>query len=247
MITLRRHELLWVLEQCGAGDWPYPLAGMAWPADTEDETVLARARTEDALAGRGLLAPGPAADLLAVGTAVRDARRQVDLVRRGSGPTAAVALAGPGGGALLTSADHAGADVTVRPVAPGGIAAAVLALLPRLPPAPGPPLEVPPPETAVATRRRERRRLDVDAVLADTVAWTQLGVAVTPIGATWADDRADAHITWLDSPRGRHRLRHDRGRTTSPAQARLVPDDAASPGTRAEVEAWLVEPGRSTT
>jgi hypothetical protein len=247
VITLRRHELLWVLEQCGAGDWPYPLTGVAWPADTEDETVLARARTEDALAARGLLAPGPAADLLAVGTAVRDARCQVDLVRRGSAPTAAVALAGPGGGALLTSPDHAGADVAVRPVAPGDLAAAVLALVPRLPPAAGPPLEVPPAAAAEETRRRERQRLDVEAVLADAVAWTQLGVAVTPIGVNWAGDRADARIKWLDSPRGRYRLRHDRGRTAPPGTARLVPDDAASPGIRAEIEALLVEPGRSTT
>lgn len=246
-ITLRRHELLWVLEQCGAAAWPYPLAAVAWPADTEDETVLARARTEDALAGRGLLAPGPAAELLAVGTAVRDARRQVDLVRRGSAPSAAVGLAGPGGGAVLASTDHTGADVLVRPVAPGEIAAAVLALLPPLPPAPGPALEVPPPASDVTTRRRERQRLDLDAVLTDAVAWTQLGAAVTPIGVNWADDRADARIKWLDSPRGRYRLRHDRGRAAPPGSTRLVPDDAASPGTRAEVEALLVEPGRSTT
>jgi hypothetical protein len=246
VITLRRHELLWVLEQCGAGDWPYPLTPVAWPADTEDETVLARARTEDALAGRGLLRPDPAATLLAVGTAVRDARRQVDLVRRGSGSTAAVGLAGPGGGALLSSTDHAGADVVVRPVAPAGIAAAVLALVPRLPPAPGPPLEVPPAAAAVETRRRERQRTGLDAVLEHAVAWTQLGVAVTPNGVNWADDRADARIKWLDSPRGRYRLRHDRGRSGPPG-SRLVPDDAASPGTLAEVEALLVEPGRSTT
>jgi hypothetical protein len=244
VITLRRHELLWVLEQCGARDWPYPLTAVAWPADTEDETVLARSRTEDALAARGLLEPGPAASLLAVGTAVRDARWQVDLVRRGNDPTAAVALAGPGGAALLASADHAGADVRVGPVGAAEIVPALLALLPRLPPAPGPALEVPPPAAALETRRRERQRWGVDALLESAVAWTQLGVAVTPNGVNWADDRADARIKWLDSPRGRYRLRHDRGQAGPP---RLVPDDAASPGTRAEVEALLPEPGRSTT
>ncbi|MCD2188527.1 ESX secretion-associated protein EspG [Actinomycetospora soli] len=247
MITLRRHELLWVLEQCGVGDWPYPLTPVAWPADSEDETVLARARTEDALAARGLLDPGPAATLLAVGTAVRDADRQLDLVRRGAGPVAAVALAGWTGAALLTSADHAGADVHVRPVAPTELAAAVLGLLPRLPPAPGGPLDVPPPAAALETRRRERQRLAVDAVLESATAWTQLGVASTPNGVRWADDRADARVKWLDSPRGRYRLRHDRLRAGPPGTARLVPDDTASPGTRAEVEALLPDPGRSTT
>ncbi|MEJ2870332.1 ESX secretion-associated protein EspG [Actinomycetospora sp. OC33-EN08] len=245
MIALSRHELLWVLEQCGGAEWPYPLAPVAWPADTADETVLARARTEDALRGRGLLAAEPAAVLLAVGTAVREAVRQVDVVRRSAAdPAAAVALDGPGGAALLRSSDHAGAPVHVRTLASAEVVAAALAVLPRLPPAPGPALAVPPEAAAVETRRRERDRLAVEAVLRDAVAWTQLGVA--PDGVSSAGDRADARIRWLDSPRGRYRLRHDpgRGRATG-GSPHLVPDDAASPGTRAEVEA-LLEPGRRT-
>ncbi|MDL5154734.1 ESX secretion-associated protein EspG [Actinomycetospora termitidis] len=248
MITLSRLELLWILEQCGAGDWPYPLAPVAWPADTTDETVLARARTEDVLRDRGLLAPDAAATLLAVGTAVRDARRQVDVVRRSAtDPVAAVALDGPGGAALLRSADHTGADVEVAPLGPGELAAAALAVLPRLPPAPGPPLEVPPEAAAVATRRRERDRSAVEAVLRGAVGWTQLGVVVAPDEVTSVGHRADARIKWLDSPRGRYRLRHDPERErTAGRPPVLVPDDAASPGTLAEVEALLAEPGRRT-
>ena len=43
---------------------------------------------------------------------------------------------------------------------------------------------------------------------------------------------------WLDSPRGRYRLRHDPGQAAG-GPARLVPDDTASPGVRAELEALL--------
>ena len=238
-IVLRRHELLWLLEQCGAGDWPYPLAPVAWPADTEDETVLARAGVEDALAGRGLLDPGPAAALLAVGTAVRDRRRQLDLVRRSTTtPLAAVAVGGDAGAALLCSADHAGADVHVRPLRPDELVPAALALLPRLPAAPGPPLPVHAGVAEVESRRRERMRLAVDDVLESATAWTQLGVLTGPDEVTSAARRADLAVTWLDSPRGRYRLRHDPGQAPG-GPVRLVPDDTASPGVRAELEALL--------
>lgn len=238
-IVLRRHELLWLLEQCGAGDWPYPLAPVAWPADTEDETVLARAGVEDALAGRGLLDPGPAAALLAVGTAVRDRRRQIDLVRRSTTtPLAAVAVGADAGAALLLSADHAGADVHVRPLRPDELVPATLALLPRLPAAPGPPLPVHAGVAEVETRRRERMRLAVDDVLGSATAWTQLGVRTGPDEVTSPARRGDAAVKWLDSPRGRYRLRHDPGQAPG-GPVRLVPDDTASPGVRAELEALL--------
>ena len=248
VLVLRRLELAWVLEQCGAGDWPYPLAPVAWPADRDDETVLARARVEDGLRARGLLEPGPAAVLLAVGTAVRDRTRQVDLVRRSATtPCAAVALGGATEGALLWSADHADADVAVRPLDPAGLVPGLLALVPPRPAAPGPPLEIP--ATAdrggPATPRRERERRAVEDVLASTEAWTQIGVAAAPNEVSSLGERGDVTIKWLDGPRGRYRLRHDPGHTHDvpgrgrPGRARLVGEDAASPAVRRELEAAL--------
>lgn len=259
VLTLRRTELTWVLEQCGAGDWPYPLAPATWPAERDDETVLARARTEDALRARGLLEPGPAAVLLAVGTAVRDRSRQVDLVRRSAtSPCAAVAVGGPGDGALLWSADHADADVAVRPLDPAGLVAGLLALVPRLPPAAGPPLEVPPMSAAArhapGTARAEKERRAVEDVLTTADAWTQIGVVPDPIGLTSGPDRGDATIKWLDGPRGRYRLRQDPAvgspgcaAPDRPGRTRLVGEDAASPAVRRELEDALRAPssGRS--
>jgi hypothetical protein len=261
VVVLRRAELAWVLEQCGATDWPYPLAPLTWPAERDDETVLARARAEDGLRTRGLLEPGPAAVLLAVGGAVRDRHRQVDLVRRSAiTPCAAVAVGGPRGGALLWSGDHAGADVAVRPLDPGGLVPGVLALVPALPPAPDPPLEVP--TTALAgsgapadpgTARVERGRRAVEEALMTAQAWTQIGVVPGPNGLTSDRERGDATIKWLDAPRGRYRLRHDPShrhhagvgqvRPGPPGRVRLVGEDAASPAVRHELEAALGTPG----
>jgi hypothetical protein len=251
VLGLRRLELAWVLEQCGVAEWPYPLAPVAWPAERDDETVLARARVEDALRARGLLEPGPAAVLLAVGTAVRDRTRQVDLVRRSATtPCAAVALGSAADGALLWSADHADADVAVRPLDPAGLVPGLLALVPPRPAAPGPPLEVPATigaagPDAPATARRERERRAVDDVLASTEAWTQIGVATAPNEVSSVGERGDVTIKWLDGPRGRYRLRHDPGHTRDvpgrgrPGRARLVWEDAASPAVRGELEAAL--------
>lgn len=250
VLTLRRIELTWVFEQCGASDWPYPLAAAFWPAEREEETVLARAGVEDALRGRGLLAPGPAAALLAVGNAVRDRCRQVDLVRRSATtPGAAVAVGGPAGAALLWSGDHADADVAVQPIDPGGLVTGLLGLVPALPPAPGAELEVPATPggpSAPGTLRTERERRAVEEVLSGAEAWTQIGVVPAPNGLTSVRERLDATIKWLDGPHGRYRLRHDsrqaqgavsgrgwRGRT------RLVGEDATSPAVRAELEAAL--------
>ena len=257
VLVLRRLELAWVLEQCGAGDWPYPLAPVAWPADRDDETVLARARVEDGLRARGLLEPGPAAVLLAVGTAVRDRTRQVDLVRRSATtPCAAVAVGGASEGALLWSADHAGADVAVRPLDPAGLAPGLLALVPARAAAPGPPLEVPADVGAApdgpATARAERERRTVEDVLASTEAWTQVGVATAPNEVSSFGERGDVQIKWLDGPRGRYRLRHDPGHRHDvpgrgrPGRARLVGEDAASPTVRRELEVALEESGRRT-
>jgi hypothetical protein len=260
VLTLRRVELAWVLEQCGAGDWPYPLAPVAWPAERDDETVLARARTEDALRARGLLEPGPAAVLLAVGTAVRDRIRQVDLVRRSaSTPCAAVAVGGPTDGALLWSADHTDADVAVRPLDPAGLVAGLLALVPPLAAAAGPPLEVPavPGHDGPGTARGDRERRALSDVLASAQAWTQVGVVPAPNGVISPGERDDATIKWLDGPRGRYRLRQDpvtrhdvpgRGRADGPGRVRLVGEDATSPAVRRELEDALgtSSSGRST-
>jgi hypothetical protein len=256
-LALRRAELTWVLEQCGAGDWPYPLAPAPWPAERDDETVLARARTEDALRARGLLEPGPAAVLLAVGTAVRDRSRQVDLVRRSAtSPCAAVAVGGATDGALLWSADHADADVAVRPLDPAGLVAGLLALVPPLPPAPGPPLEVSGTvHHGPGTARGDRERRAVEDVLTTAEAWTQIGVVPAPNEVTSGGDRGDATIKWLDGPRGRYRLRQDpavgqpgRAAPDRPGRTRLVGEDAASPAVRRELEDALGPPssGRST-
>jgi hypothetical protein len=261
VLALRRRELAWVLEQCGAGDWPYPLAPAGWPADRDDETVLARARVEDGLRARGLLEPGPAAVLLAVGTAVRDRSRQVDLVRRSeTTPCAAVALGSATDGALLWSADHADADVAVRPLDPAGLVPGLLALVPTRPAAPGPPLEIPATTGAAgpvgpvgpATPRSERERRAVEDVLASTEAWTQIGVVAAPNEVSSPGERGDVTIKWLDGPRGRYRLRHDPGHTHDvdgrgrSGRARLVGEDAASPAVRRELEAALRPSGRRT-
>lgn len=276
-ITLRRHELAWVLEQCGTDDWPYPLAGTAWPADTEEETAAARTRAEDTLRARGLLAPGPAAALLAVGEAVRDRRRQVDLVRRSATtPRAAVALGDDRHGALLVSADHAGAPVQVAPVPADGLVTALLAVLPGLPAAPGTALGLagtlgtPTPGTPETRRRADERRA-VDAAVETATAWSSVGVAAAN-GVTSARERACAPMEWLDCARGRYRLRHDPPQARAPGPGErggrvgvagpggsrgpgLVPDDARSPAVRAELEAALAGrlrpaparfPGRST-
>jgi hypothetical protein len=250
VIALRRIELAWVLEQCGARDWPYPLAPAVWPADSDDETVLARARAEDGLRARGLLDPGPAAVLQAVGDAVRDRSRQVDLVRRSATtPCAAVAVGGVTDAALLWSAEHTDADVAVRPLDPDGLVAGLLTLVPPLPPAPAPPLEVPttPGDPGgPGTVRGERERRAVEDVLSAAVAWTQIGVVPAPNGLTSVVERGDATIKWLDGPRGRYRLRHDPGQRNDavpgrawPGRTRLVGEDSASPAVRGELEAAL--------
>lgn len=232
-VVLERHELLWVVEQCGGDVWPYPLRRPDWDAETEEETARHRRGVEDGLAGRGLLEPDRAALLLAVGELVRDWTLAVDLVHRSaSAPRAAVALATDGRAALLVSTAHADAPVRVVPigsVAPDGLAGAVLATVPDVPPGSGPALAVPvealaDPGAADAptTRRLADARRAVARLVDDATGWAQLGVAVRAGGLPVRPARP---VTWLDGPHGRHRVVHDR--RGGSARAVVSPADAA--------------------
>ena len=161
-VELGRAELLWVVEQCGGDAWPYPLLRSHWPAETERESALHRARAEDRLRERGLLAPESAAFLLALGQVVRDWSVAVDLVvRTAEGPAAEGRPNGPAGwgrpaaaravvavsdghrGMLLASADHDTAPVGVWPVRPDRLPEAVLGLVGPIRPGAGPTVGVP--------------------------------------------------------------------------------------------------------
>ena len=226
-IVLDRHELLWVLEQCDAS-WPYPLRPVHWSAETDAEIRRHRTATEQALRTRGLLEPGPARLLLDVGTAVAGWVLAVDLVRRDAGdPRAAVALTDGRIGAVLDSPEHAGAPVRVAPCAPDGIAEAVFALVPPVPPGSGPAVPVPAgtlPADLPATQRASRARDAADDLLATVTAVSQVGVAERPARADAR--RVAAPLCWLDGPRGRHVLRLPPGAPAPGAPARpplLVP------------------------
>jgi hypothetical protein len=221
-VVLDRHELLWVLEQCGAG-WPYPLRPVHWAAETDAEVRRHRTATEEALRTRGLLEPGPARMLLDAGQAVAGWAVAVDLVRRdASAPVAAVALTDGRTAALLDSPEHASTPVRVAPCAPEGLAEAVLGLVPPVPPGAGPP--VPVPEGAVpadlpATARATRARDVADDLLASVTAVSQVGAADRRDGVP---RRLGAPLCWLDGPRGRHVLRTAPS-TAPPRPALLVP------------------------
>lgn len=206
-IVLDRHELLWVLEQCGAG-WPYPLRPVHWSAETDEEVRRHRAATEQALRARGLLEPTPARLLLDTGRAAAGWVLAVDLVRRdATAPRAAVALTDGRTAAVLDSPEHATAPVRVTPCAPDGLAEAVFALVPPVPPGPGPAVPVPDgtvPADLPATRRAARARDAAEDLLATVTAISQVGVADRPDGTA---RRVAAPLCWLDGPRGRHVLR----------------------------------------
>jgi len=253
-VVLDRHELLWVLEQCGAA-WPYPLRPVHWSAETDAEVRRHRTVTEQALRGRGLLEPGPARLLLDVGTAVAGWVLAVDLVRRdATAPLAAVALTDGRVAAVLESPEHAGAPVRVAPCAPDGLAEAVFALVPPVPPGAGPAVGVPAgaiPAGLPATRRATAAREAGDDLLATVTAVSQVGVAQRRPGADAR--RLAAPLCWLDGPRGRHVLRLPPGTPPPGAPPRpplLVP--ATGGQLLAEVRTVLADavvprpPGRST-
>ncbi|MDF2979219.1 MAG: EspG family [Actinomycetospora sp.] len=253
-IVLDRHELLWVLEQCGAA-WPYPLRPVHWSAETDAEVRRHRTATEQALGRRGLLEPGPARLLLDVGTAVAGWALAVDLVRRDAAdPVAAVALGDGRVGAVLSSPEHAAAPVRVAPCAPDGLAEAVFALVPPVPPGAGPAVPVPVgalPADLPATQRATRARDAGEDLLATVTAVSQVGVAERRTGAEAR--RPATPLCWLDGPRGRHVLRLPPGPPPGGAPARpplLVP--ATGGQLLAEVRTVLSDvvaprpPGRST-
>jgi hypothetical protein len=206
-LVLDRHELLWVLEQCGAG-WPYPLRPAHWSAETDAEIRRHREATENALRARGLLEPGPARVLLDAGTAVAGWVLAVDLVRRdATAPRAAVALTDGRTAALLDSPEHAQAPVRVTPCPPEGLAEALFGLVPPLPPGNGPPVPVPAgavPVDLPSTARAARARDAAEDLLATVTAVTQVGVADRRDGTP---RRVTEPLCWLDGPRGRHVLR----------------------------------------
>lgn len=139
-IVLARHELLWVLEQCGSTpsvSWPYPLRPVHWSAETDADTSRHRDDTERRLRDRGLLEPAPARLLLDAGRAVTGWVVAVDMVRRDADlPRAAVALTDGRTAALLDSPEHADAPVRLTPCPPGGLVEALMTLVPPAPPDP---------------------------------------------------------------------------------------------------------------
>lgn len=206
-VVLDRHELLWVLEQCGAG-WPYPLRPVHWSAETDEEVRRHRTATEQALRARGLLEPAPARLLLDAGQAVAGWVVAVDLVRRdASAPLAAVALTDGRTAAVLASPEHAAAPVRVSPCPPDGLAEALFALVPPVPPGEGPAVPVPSgttPTDLPITQRTARSRDFAEDLLATVTAVTQVGVADRHDGVP---RRVAPPLCWLDGPRGRHVLR----------------------------------------
>lgn len=239
-IELTRHELLWVVEQCGGDGWPYPLRRAHWPAETEEETAVHRARAEAALGGRGLLAPGAASLLLAVGDLVRDWRLAVDLVHRStSTPRAGVGVSDGRRAAVLVSTDHTEAPVLVSAAPPDRLPEAVLAVLPSCARGTGVAVGVPADalrpgqdtstDAAPATRRGADARRHARRLLDSATGWAQAGVAVRPLpagpGTPGPPVRREPLVMWLDGPHGRHRVVHDR--RGGPVRALVAPVDDA--------------------
>lgn len=210
-VVLERHELLWVLEQCGAA-WPYPLRPVHWSAETDAETAQHRARVEQGLRARGLLASEPARLLLDAGEAVADWAVAVDLVRRdAASPCAAVALTDGRSAVVLDSPEHAGTPVRLTPCRPPALAEAVLTLVPPCPAGVDGPWPVTPAAAAPArpgdpptTRRTATARDAAVDILTSATSITQVGVADRPDGCP---HRVGRPMCWLDGPRGRYELR----------------------------------------
>ena len=211
-IVLARHELLWVLEQCGTGaavTWPYPLRPVHWTAETDDDVARHRADTERRLRSRGLLEPAPARTLLDAGRAVASWVLAADLVRReATQPRAAVAVTDGVTGALLDSPEHAEAPVRVTPCPPGGLGEALMTLVPPLPAGSGPAVPVLAPDSSglPATRRTAAAREAAEDLLGTATSITQVGIADRDQNG--APRRVATPLCWIDGPRGRHALRH---------------------------------------
>lgn len=255
-IVLTRHELLWVLEQCGSGSavaWPYPLRPVHWTAETDDDVARHRAATERRLRSRGLLEPVPARTLLDVGRAVTGWVLAVDLVRReATHPRAAVALTDGATAALLDSPEHAEAPVRVTPCPPTGLAEALMTLVPPLPVGTGPAVPVPAPDTSdlPATRRTAAAREVAGRLIDTATSITQVGIADR--AEDGAPRRVATPVCWIDGPRGRHALRRPPGAATPgpPRPPLLVP--ATGGHLLADIRTVLADastprpPGRST-
>lgn len=210
-LELDRHELLWVLEQCGVASWPYPLRPVHWAAETVEETTIHRGRTEQRLRARGLLAPGPARALLGAGEVLASWTLAADLVHRDLRSPWAAAVCSDGARAwVLASREHADAPVALRPCDPGGLAEALLGLVgPGVPGRDGPwPVHADPGEGDLpATRRREAARDATAELVATATGFGQIG-AVSRAGGEAADARRGPRLVgWIDGPRGRYRLR----------------------------------------
>jgi hypothetical protein len=179
-----------------------------WSAETDEEVRRHRAATEQALRARGLLEPGPARMLLDAGQAAAGWVLAVDLVRRDvTAPRAAVALTDGRTAAVFSSPEHAGAPVHVAPCGPGGLAEALFALVPPVPPGAEPAVPVPVGTVSAdlpSTRRTARARDVADDLLATVTAVSQVGVADRRDGTP---RRVAPPLCWLDGPRGRHVLR----------------------------------------
>lgn len=225
-LELDRHELLWVFEQCGVDAWPYPLRPVHWAAETVEETVIHRGRTEQRLRGRGLLEPGPARALLGAGELAASWTLAADLVHRGEGaPWAAVALCDGTRAWLLASADHAHAPVRMRTCDPRGLPEALLALVgPGRPGRDGPwPVHPSAPAPGVpSTRRGDAARGAAAELLSGATGFGQVGAAARRPGAGPVF-RSPRLVGWIDGPRGRYRLRPPPG-TGRPAALDPVND-----------------------
>ena len=234
-VELTRHELLWVLEQCGGDAWPYPLRPVHWAAETVDETTLHRGRTEQGLRRRGLLDPAPAALLLTVGEVVRDALLAADLVHRSpSAPRAAVVVSDGARAALLVSTGHADDPVHVALPHVERMSEALLGVLPPAAPGRGRVVEVSAadlavpvgtPDAAPATRRAVDARRAARTLLDTATGWGQVGVAVHADGPGRPPVRHGPLVTWLDGPHGRHRLAH--GGDGAAGRTRFAPVNGA--------------------
>lgn len=221
-LVLGRHELRWVLEQCGADRWPYPLRAASWDAETDAETARHRAEAEASLRGRGLLDTETARALLRAGELVAGWRTAVDLVRRAAwSPCAAVVLSDGEHAVALASSEHTDAPVHLAPAPPHRLPETILALVPAVPAGTGGPwpLTRPLAGTTPAPRSPDAR---ADDLLAGADAITDVGVATR---APWPGDpagdgpavRATSLVTWVDGPRGRFAVRRGPPGTTRPA------------------------------
>jgi hypothetical protein len=225
-IVLTRHELLWVLEQCGSGStvaWPYPLRGVHWTAETDEDVARHRADTERRLRARGLLEPAPARALLDAGRAVAGWVLAADLVRREARhPRAAAALTDGVTAALLDSPEHAEAPVRVTPCPPAALAETLMTLVPPLPAGAGPAVRVLTPDTSglPATRRTAAAREAAEGLLDTATSITQVGIADR--AGDGAPRRVGIPVCWIDGPRGRHALRRPPGAPPGPPRPPLL-------------------------